>query len=211
MIKNAAIEAQFFPPVAFFSVYGLVSQVYLLPSERFEKQTYRSRCRILGSNKVQNLTVPVQKGKSQLISGQVQVIYRDNWQVQHLRTIAAAYGRAPYFEHYFPQIEQLMLAQHSSIYALNVSTIQWVEKQLGLQPALVWEGDLSTFEGVNLRSVIHPKHRQTLLVNDVPIMDESRFKPYFQCFNHSGFVANLSILDMLFNMGPEASSYLKAQ
>lgn len=208
LTKNAAIEAQFFPPVGFFSVYNGFNQIYLLKSERFEKQTYRSRCRILGSNKVQNLTVPVQKGKTQLISGQVQVIYRDNWQVQHLRTIAAAYGRAPYFDHYFPQVEKLMLAQHGSIYQFNLSTIRWAEKQLGIESALEWEADSESFDGANLRSIIHPKRAYTVEVNGETIRDKTHLKSYFQCFDHSGFVPNLSILDLLFNMGPEARTFL---
>lgn len=209
LIKNAAIEAQFFPPVIFFALYGIVDQVCLLKNERFEKQTYRSRCRILGANKVQNLTVPVQKGKSQLISGQVQIIYRSNWQVQHLRTIAAAYGRAPYFDHYFPQVEKLMKAEHSTVYDFNLSTVRWTEKQLRLESARECTMSSEDFEGLNLRSVIHPKHPKEVAVNGVDLSNEAALMPYFQCFDHSGFVPNLSILDLLFNLGPEAPAYLK--
>jgi len=208
LTKNAAIEAQFFPPVGFFSIYAKFNQIYLLKSERFEKQTYRSRCRILGSNKVQNLTVPVQKGKTQLISGQVKVIYRDNWQVQHLRTIAAAYGRAPYFDHYFPQVEELMLKRHDSIYQFNLHTIRWAEKQLGFESAVEWGESYESFDGVDLRSIIHPKRPCAVEIDGFSIGNESNLKPYFQCFDHSGFVPNLSILDLLFNMGPEARTYL---
>ena len=75
-----------------------------------------------------DLTVPVQKGKTQLTSGEVAVIYRDKWQQVHLRAIQSAYGRAPYFEHYFPQIEQIIKTEHKTIFDLGTFELQLFHK-----------------------------------------------------------------------------------
>ena len=80
-----------------------------------------------------DLTVPVQKGKTQLTSGEVAVIYRDKWQQVHLRAIQSAYGRAPYFEHYFPQIEQIIKTEHKTIFDLGKSSIAWAARILNIE------------------------------------------------------------------------------
>ena len=132
MNKKLLIESQYFPPIAFFAQILIFESVFLDPNERFEKQSYRNRCSILTSNKVLDLVVPVQKGKTQLTSGQVEVVYRDKWQSVHLRAIQSAYGRAPFFEHYYPQIEQIIKTEYKTIFDLGKSTIEWASKVLSL-------------------------------------------------------------------------------
>ena len=214
---KAAIEAQYFPPVEFFALYDSCDQIYLLKKERFEKQSYRNRCRILASNKVQDLIVPVQKGKTQLISGEVHIIYHQNWAVLHERAIASSYGKAPYFEHYFPQVQEILQGASETIFDLDVLTIRWVERALGLNPAIILDNGANMFGGQILRSFIHPKGRSSKFEvqgskdsSTLNFKPESLNSPYFQCFDHSGFVPNLSILDLIMNMGPESTAYLRA-
>ena len=178
--------------------------------ERFEKQSYRNRCKILTSNKVQDLIVPVQKGKTKLTSGQVSVIYADKWQQVHLRAIKSAYGKAPFFEHYYPEIELIIENEGTSIFELGMKTIQWAAKVLGLGfNVQSLKDNNSAFE---FHSLIHPK--KDLAFDDINAIFPLNFKPetlnspYFQCFDHSGFVPNLSIIDLIMNEGPMAKSYL---
>lgn len=197
-MQNLLLEAQYFPPVQFFMCYFNHPTIFLDPLERFEKQTYRNRCRILTAAKVQDLIVPVQKGKTQLTSGQVKVIYEEPWPTKHLRSMATAYGKAPYFEHYFHQIEALLAEQRDTIFDLNIATIRWAEKVLGIENrAIVRTEDLSE-PYAKYHSQIHPKAHS-----------KETFTPYFQCFDWAGFAPNLSVLDLVFNEGPVARAVLQ--
>ncbi|MGB0429168.1 MAG: WbqC family protein [Bacteroidia bacterium] len=212
MSKKLLIESQYFPPIAFFAQFLRFESVFLDPNERFQKQSYRNRCCILTSNKVLSLVVPVQKGKTQLTSGEVAVVYKDKWQLVHLRAIRSAYGRAPYFEHYFPQIEQIINTEHKTIFDLGKSTVEWAARILNIEFRILNNENLEGF--LDGRSAIHPKGRSTEF--QVQSSKESlNFKlqtlnsSYFQCFNHSGFVPNLSIIDLIMNEGPMSKAYLE--
>jgi hypothetical protein len=202
--KKLLIESQYFPPIAFFAQFLKFETVFLDPNERFEKQSYRNRCRILTSNKVLDLTVPVQKGKTQLTSGEVAVVYRDKWQQVHLRAIQSAYGRAPYFEHYFPQIEQIIKIEHKTIFDLGKSTVAWAARILNIEFRILNNEDTDVF--FDGRSAIHPKI-ESEITRDFKL--QTLNSSYFQCFDHSGFVPNLSIIDLIMNEGPMSIEYLK--
>jgi hypothetical protein len=202
--KKLLIESQYFPPIAFFAQFLKFETVFLDPTERFEKQSYRNRCRILTSNKVLDLTVPVQKGKTQLTSGEVAVIYRDKWQQVHLRAIQSAYGRAPYFEHYFPQIEQIIKTEHKTIFDLGKGSIAWAARILNIEFRILNNEDADEF--FDGRSAIHPKI-ETETTRDFKL--QTLNSSYFQCFDHSGFVPNLSIIDLIMNEGPMSKAYLE--
>lgn len=227
MHNKLLIESQYFPPIAFFAQFLKFEQVVLDPAERFEKQTYRNRCRILGSNKVLDLVIPVQKGKTNLTTGQVGIVYREKWQREHIRAIQSAYGRAPFFEHYFPQIEQIIKTESKTIFDLGVETIKWACKTLGLEfeilnsdfqvlpPSSFPHGGrtLSVDEYVDGRSAIHPKvgskSKAQSSMEPLNFYLETLNSPYFQCFDHSGFVPNLSIIDLIMNEGPASIGYFK--
>lgn len=156
-----------------------------------------------------DLTVPVQKGKTQLTSGEVAVIYRDKWQQVHLRAIQSAYGRAPYFEHYFPQIEQIIKTEHKTIFDLGRSSIEWAVRILNFEFEIL--NDESTDGFFDGRSAIHPKKAVSHepRATSVAIGLKLEANSYFQCFDHSGFVPNLSIIDLIMNEGPMGIEYLK--
>ncbi|MFY0674170.1 MAG: WbqC family protein [Bacteroidia bacterium] len=212
MSKKLLIESQYFPPIAFFAQFLRFETVFLNPGERFEKQSYRNRCRILTSNKVLDLVVPVQKGKTQLTSGEVGVVYQDKWQQVHLRAIQSAYGRAPYFEHYYPQIEQIVKTERKTIFDLGKNTIAWAARILNIEFQIL--NNEITDEFIDGRSAIHPKVRSTEFKvqsskESLNFKLETLNSPYFQCFNHSGFVPNLSIIDLIMNEGPMSIKYIK--
>lgn len=209
------IESQYFPPIAFFALGSCFCEVKLNPFERFEKQTYRNRCSILGSNKVLDLVVPVQKGKTKLTSGEVQVVYAENWPIIHLRAIRSAYGRAPYFEHYYPQIEMILKTKYKTIFNLGYETIKWAAKILDLS-ILVSSTNAQNDTYFDAKSVILPKGIAPLKIPvlgevNKPIRLESELlnTPYFQCFNHSGFAPNLSVIDLVMNEGTLSAEYVR--
>ena len=203
---NLLIEAQYFPTVGFFAQYLVFDQVYLDLFERFEKQSFRNRCQIATANKVLDLVIPVRKGKSRLISGEVKISDSENWAELHLRGIKSAYGKAPFFEHYFPEIETVFDGEKDGLLAFSKLGIEWAEKKLDLQPAQFISENM---DGYFCRGhgQIHPKKSEVPLLSSIK---EIGFPPYFQCFEQLGFQANLSVIDLLMNEGPMARAYLES-
>lgn len=209
-MKELVIESQYFPPVAYFVQMLRFEQVWVSGQERFEKQSYRNRCCILTANKVLSLVVPVQKGKSQIATENVQVVYREKWQLDHLRAIQSAYGKAPYFAHYFPQIEKIITGQYHTIFSLNRDTITWAAQLLGLHFSVPENAHtIDGYDIVNAVSLIHPK-RELPPDNRLHYASEKLERPYFQCFDKLGFVPNLSIIDLVMNEGPTSRQYIES-
>lgn len=197
------VQAQYFPPLGFFGWYGPGVDIYIDFSERFEKQTYRNRCCLLAADRVLNLTVPVQKGKTQCTTGQVGVVNQSPWARLHLRSMASCYGRAPFFEHYMPQLESVLGNNWHQLAQLNLATLRWAEKVLGLGPAQVLLHKPSIDDAfVQLHGALHPKREPG---TGGAILS---YKPYHQCFSPHAFVPGLSIIDLIMNQGPGASSYI---
>lgn len=154
----------------------------------------------MGANKVLDLIVPVQKGKTRLATSEVTVSHHHDWKREHLQAIKSAYGKSPFFDHYFPQIENLYQNPQDVLFNWALQSIKWAEKAIGFEAKVsVEQNDAAT----DLKGTMHPKERYR--------KPDLQFEasPYFQCFEHSGFVPNLSILDLVFNEGPNSIEVLR--
>ena len=136
-----------------------------------------------------------------MTSGNVHIIYEESWAKKHLRSIATAYGKAPYFEHYFHQIDGLLTSEYEKLFDLNMATIRWAEKVLGLENDAELYGGEQSNDLLAYHSKIHPKKLEGA--------NADQYATYFQCFDWGGFVPNLSILDLVFNEGPAARTHLQ--
>lgn len=136
-----------------------------------------------------------------MISGSVHIIYEERWGLKHLRSLATAYGKAPYFEHYFHEIEALLSKPYEKLFDLNLATIRWAEKVLGLENTAQVYSENTQLDLLAYHSKIHPKKTDTT--------QSSQFAQYFQCFDWAGFAPNLSVLDLVLNEGPAARTLLK--
>ncbi len=156
--------------------------------ENYQKGGWRSRCRIAAANGPLLLTVPLEKGKhQQLPIREVRISYHDDWPRQHAQAIRSAYGRGPYFEHYWEELEAIITRGEESLWELNRSITRCICTQLDLsidlQPTAEFMGGYAGAEDV---------------AEDVPT--------YRQIFEERhGFLADLSVLDALFCVGPELS------
>lgn len=204
--KNTILPAFYFPPVQFFSKYYISDALWLKSDEFFAKQSFRNRCVILGSNKLLPLVIPVKAGKSSSIMSNVIPSYEVDWHKVHIKSIRAAYGKAPFFDHYFEGICAILNKKYDSLFKLNSEIIKWVEDALGLQNAKLINKDMiQPDESIELLDLMHPKEKYQ--------KQDERFVPksYFQCFNidDTSFYPNLSIIDLLMNEGPAATIVLK--
>lgn len=197
--QRVVIECQYFPPIAIFALFH-GQKVVLEACETYQKRSFRNRCLIASEKGVQRLSVPLRKGKheSQPIT-EVSISFDEPWQTRHFNTIKSAYGSAAYYEEYIGTIGDLLFNKEPYLFQYNLQIIRGICNLL----------DIETFSGVSseylpgshydldLRNVVTPRSY------DLPL------PPYPQVFgSRYSFHRNLSILDLLFCMGPAARSLL---
>lgn len=203
--SRVLIEAQYLPPVAYFS--SLVGRVELIVEkcEHFEKQTYRNRCYILGSQGKEMLIVPLTQKHGKTIITDVRVDYTQKWLNNHWRAIQSAYGKAPFFEYYGDDLHKILFGKHVFLYDLNLALLtmclKWLKWKVPIRETAMYQKQAP--EGVlDLRSAITPKKTAPLLQIFTPT-------EYQQVFGNK-FVANLSLIDLILCEGPGARSIVHA-
>ena len=200
------LSTAYFAPVRYFTKLAVFSEPYIEQHEHFIKQTYRNRAVILGANGPISLIVPVEKGREQKIKiKDLRISYDEDWQRNHWRTIFSAYNSSPFFEYYAPDLEPFFLKKHAFLFDFNQRITEFILEILDIQTSLSLTGAFEKIPDgcLNFREKINPKaHRNAHNEHFIA-------QPYTQVFcDKFGFIADLSILDLLFNEGPSAHSLL---
>lgn len=183
------------------------SVVYIEACENFQKQSYRNRCRFYAADGVQTLSFPIvhEDGTHKIPITEIKIDYKKPWVLQHERAIISAYGMSAYFDYYKDELFAILEAGYEKLFDLNMALLRFFIEKTGIKVDLRLTEDYhkeSRYE--DLREVIHPKRPNTIL------KDLSLEKPYFQVFSGKyGFQSDLSIMDLLFNEGPDSILYLK--
>lgn len=205
-MSNILVNTAYFPPVQYFSEIKGCSEILVEQYESYGKQSYRNRCDIMTANGVMTLSVPVVKGASlKILTKDVLVDYSTNWQKLHFKGIESAYKNSPYYDYYMDNFMPFFERKEKYLLDLNTKILRELMENIGLRRPLSFTEDYypAPENHEDLRDVIHPKpsRRRT----ERPFTP----KPYHQTFaERFPFVPNLSIIDLLFNMGPETDGYL---
>lgn len=195
------VSSAYLPPCEYFAVLVNNKTVKIEREENFIKQTYRNRCYILAADGIQKLSVPVLEGsvhKTPL--KELKIDNTRKWQNLHVRAIRSAYGSAPYFLYYFDDLSGIILRRHDYLLDLNHELLEYVLSVLRID---VNAGYTEVFRPVSddpndFRYSISPKRG-------------SEYMPakYTRVFPYDGSeIIRLSIIDLLFNEGPESTSFL---
>ena len=215
----------YFPPVSYFAAIaedmaGLSrkrgddgslelspSVVYIEACENFQKQSYRNRCRFYAADGVQTLSFPIlhDGGTHKQPVVDIRIDYSKPWVLQHKRAIVSAYGMSAYFDYYKDELFAILDSQPEKLLDLNLALLRFFIEKIGLKVDLrLTEDYVKDTDCEDLREVIHPKKD-----NDV-LRRLGLEKPYFQVFAQKyGFKSDLSVMDLLFNEGPDSILYLK--
>ena len=197
---HVLLEPHYFPNTCYWAALARAAYACLEVQGRYVRQTYQSRCCILTAQGMHRLVVPVRQATTKGPYHQVAIDYREDWPKRHLRTLATAYGRAPYFAHYFPQVEALLLPRPTYLLELQLSTLQRCSQWLGLCTHLTCTTTYQAAAGadtIDLRGAFHPRRA----------LPEASMPRYLHAFDQP-FHPVLSILDLLMCEGPEARQYL---
>ena len=195
---HVLLSTTYFGPIQWYQKLYRAEHVEIEQWESFQKQTYRNRCLIATANGVQALTVPVEHGDSPLIKD-IRLSDHGNWRHLHWNALQSAYGESPFFEYYQDDIRPFYERHWTFLLDFNEEIRQKMCELIDIQPNVSYTEGFIPEESplTSYRTAISPKHPQ----------DDPDFQPkrYYQVYDQKhGFLPNLSILDLLFNMGPES-------
>ena len=195
----ALLSSAYFGPVQWYQKLCRFDDVWIDADEPFLKQTYRNRCVIAAANGLQSLTVPVAKAP---ILRDVRVSDHGNWRHLHWQALVSAYGESPFFEYYADDLRPFFERKWEFLFDFNMEITHKMCELLDIEATPKSLPPSVSHDGMaDFRQVINPKHPQ-------PDADFQP-RPYYQVFaQRHGFQPNLSVLDLLFNMGNESIFYL---
>ncbi len=192
-------------PVNYFARLVREEHPLLEQYDNYLKQTYRNRCRILGPNGVLSLSVPVKRKRGEKsLYKEIRVDYDKPWNKIHWKSLVAAYGASPFFEFIRDDLAPFYEQRFEFLVDLNLQMLEKTLAIMGLGTPVSLSKAFTEIRGEEDPSAfIHPKA-------ELVVADPS-FSPvtYHQVFAEKhGFQSNLSILDLLFNEGPNSLSIL---
>ena len=233
------LTTAYFPPISYFAAIaqemeGLIrikgedrrsilssplspSVIYIEACENYQKQSYRNRCHFYAADGMQSLSFPIihESGTHKRPISEIKIDYSKPWVMQHKRAIISAYRTSAYFEYYQDELFEILDSRPERLIDLNTKLLRFFLEKTGILADIrMTENFVSAGDAIesqdeqivceDLREAIHPKRQDTIL------KDLELEKPYFQVFAEKhGFIQNLSIMDLLFNEGPDSITFLK--
>lgn len=205
---DVLLSTSYLPPIEYFVEIIRHEKTVIDIHETYPKQTWRNRCNIYSANGNISLTIPVEKPYgNHTKTSQIKISKHAAWQKNHWRGIESAYRNSPYFLYYRDLAEHLIMESDSDfLYKRNDLILKSILNEIGVRVEIEFTHDfvLDASEFDDYRFTISPKPRDKKGEKDF------FFEAYYQVFGDKfGFLPNLSILDLLFNLGPEALHYLE--
>jgi hypothetical protein len=196
VLNNPLLPTAYFGPISYYAILLQHPDCSIEHYEHFVKQSIRNRCDIYGANGKLQLTIPKQrKGSDKTIIKEIQISYKQNWQKEHWNAIVSSYNSSPYFEYYkdelqpfFEKEEMLLINLNCKLQSVILNILQ-VEEKIITTTEYLHKGNFSDLRNYKWNTEKQEKYDQVFM-------------------EKQGFIPNLSILDLLFNLGPESADYL---
>ena len=204
MSRICLLSSAYLAPVQYYTKLYAYAEAYVEAYEHYVKQTYRNRCLIASPSGVQALTIPVVKpAADKCPMKDIRISDHGNWRHLHWNALETAYRNSPFFEYYADDFAPFYEKKYEFLLDFNEELRRLVCDLLDMQPAVVYTEHYEPEVANDFRETIRPKHE-----GEDPAF---RPEPYYQVFREKfGFLPNLSIADLLFNMGPEGLVTLRA-
>ena len=203
---GALLSSTYFGPIQWYQKLHRMPCI-IEQHDHFVKQTYRNRCVIATANGTQTLTVPIERyDGTKCPMRDIRISDHGNWRHLHWNALVSAYGETPFFEFYADDLRPFFEKRHTFLFDLNLDIMHTMCQLLDVRPQVTLSEQYIVLPSeddavVDFREAIRPKH---------PLPDaDFNPTPYYQVrAQRHGFLPNLSILDLLFNEGPEGIFYL---
>ena len=199
------VSITYFGPIQYYAKWVSDHPVCLEAHENYLKQTFRNRCIIASANGRLNLTVPVvREERSKIPIREVRIDYSSPWQKNHLRALESAYRKSPFFDFYIDELLPLFRKRPAFLFDLDLEIshvlcpILKIKTELSLTCEYVGGGS----NPLDFRESIAPGEKWPDPGFSPPLYSQNFAEKY-------GFLENLSILDLLFQTGPDAEDILK--
>ena len=195
------LSSAYLAPVQYYTkLLQCKGNAYIEACDSYTKQTYRNRCVIVDANGPLALTIPTEKtAEGKCLMRDIRISDHGNWHHRHWNALEAAYRHTPFFLYYEDDFRPFYEQKIESLYDFNMGLTRLVCQLIGIDTPLLPTTEYGgTSSLTDLRECIHPKQAWEADKRFVP-------KEYYQVFKDKhGFIANMSIIDLLFNMGPES-------
>lgn len=201
------LSTAYLAPVAYYSALYAAREtgICIEQWEHYIKQTYRNRCVIATASGTLPLTIPTESnGGEKCLMRDVRISEHGNWRHLHWNALESAYRQSPFFEYYADDFHPFYEKKYPFLLDFNEELRTFVCSLIGFTPQIELSNEyIHNPDDVDWRNAFHPKHN--------PQIPESFISnPYYQVFSsRHGFLPNLSIVDLLFNMGPESLLVLR--
>ncbi len=197
------IHPTYFPNISHFVAIANSEAVVFEVFDNYQKQTFRNRCDIYGANGKLTLTMPVSYSqKNRQLYKDVKIYNEENWQLHHLKSLQSAYRTSPFYEYYEDDLNILFETRFEFLLDFNFKCLEVLLECLQLDASYSLTDTFNkNIDATDLRQLVNPATAKSFT-----------FETYTQVFQEKhGYLNNLSVLDLIFNEGPNASNYLKSQ
>ncbi|MCR5710691.1 MAG: WbqC family protein [Bacteroidales bacterium] len=222
LFGTVILTAAYLPPVEYFFAVANAGRVLIEQHENYQKQSWRSRCRIYSAGGPEDLTIPVvREERLSRPVRDIRIDYGEPWLQHHIRAFQAAYRSSAFYDYYADDLIPILESRPAFLFDLDMALLEKLLALLGLDvPVSLTDsfvGDYGT-RAEDFRGRIQPKYKGKSL-----LAEYDREKAYYQVFVNRDpssfaegdrtspvpFIPNLSIIDLLSAEGPDAASFLR--
>jgi len=205
-MNKVLLSTAYLAPIQYYTKILMYNDVIIEAYENFVKQSYRTRCVIYGANGELSLSIPITKNNPKVLTKDIRIDYSTNWRKMHLKSIESAYRSSPFFEFYIDDFIPFYKKEFKFLLDFNTEIQSTVLEHLEIEKNINY-----TAEYRFAKDLINIKDYRENITPKKNISDPDFVYPqYNQVFSEKhGFKQNLSIIDFLFNEGPNAIELLR--
>lgn len=191
-MENILLPMLYFPPISYFIDWNMKKKISIEGNENYQNQTLRNRMDILSSHGRLSLSIPIAKSKKRYYRNIEISINDKNWKKNHWKSLETSYRNSPYFEYYEDDIKKLIYQDNKYLFNFNKTILDWIIKIYKIKNYKITKNYIINYEGTDFRNI----YKSNFIKN-------KKIPKYIQVFSdRCPFENNLSILDLLFNLGP---------